>query len=159
MEGASSSSSVRRDGFLVWFLWAKRQRAVALRGHGAGLRRNSPALGTFRAGRVGVSPSTAIVHRHFISVSAGLNKTKHFSLSPLLLDLRRSLSFPQEPRTAVALTQISRTAKGAERRLVQRLPSPDRGLPLCSPALGTAGEETQIFRTFLKKVIYVSFSL
>lgn len=65
---------------------------------------------------------------------------------------------------AVALTRISRTAERTERLLVQRLPSSDQGLPLCSPVAwngraGQPGEETQIFRTFLKEVIYVSFSL
>lgn len=47
---------------------------------------------------------------------------------------------------------------------MQRLLSSEQGLPLCSLVAwnghaGQPGEETQIFRTFLKKVIYVSFSL
>lgn len=39
---------------------------------------------------------------------------------------------------------------------MQRLPSSDQDLPLCSPWKGRAGqckEETQTFRTFLKEVI------
>lgn len=96
MEGASSSSSVLRDRFLVQFLWARMQRVVALRGHGAGLCHNSTALGTFRAGHVGVSPTMAMVHRHFISVSTAFKETKHFSLSPLFFGLKK------EPRFAPA---------------------------------------------------------